>query len=423
VFVGEFAPEAVAWTGRTLGFSDTESFESLEVLLDSGLVQRVSEWEQDPRYRMLETIREYGLEQLELSVELEDARLSHARCFASFANEGAPLPAMTVLPGWYLRRRLENADLIAAFDYACDSGPIELCVELASIAGAYWDRWGPHNVGSERLLKAVERWPGTPSLPTVHAMYWTAVVTMFAGDIDRARQIGESALAMARQLGDRHSEAAMSYNLGWGAELSGKWTEAKALFDQAEAHWIALGEVGARGMIYMLLGGHAYVQGDYAEARRLEEVARTILADIGNEWVAGTEWYLGFIDIAEGKIFEAAVHFQRALQMWLGFATRTHHFKAVIHLADVAATIGEWETATTLAGCCDHILETTGSSLFPFDVPVWERATTRCRAALGDKRFDALHSAARGLGPADWLDLAQLVVDTSAIWEKRRELV
>src|SRR5690606_4450125 len=127
-------------------------------------------------------------------------------------------------------------------------------------------------------------------------------------------------------------------------------------------------------------GGHAYVRGDLAEARRLEEQAHSILSDFGYDWAAGTIWYLGFIDVAEGKLRDAARHYQRSLELWIDSNSKTHHFKPIIHLADVAAELGAFETAATLAGCCDALLENSGSTLFPFDVPAWERATSRSRA-------------------------------------------
>ena len=68
---------------------------------------------------MLETIREYGLEQLAETGELDDARLAHARLFLAFASEGAPAPSEHQNLTWVHRLATERDNLVAAFDHVC----------------------------------------------------------------------------------------------------------------------------------------------------------------------------------------------------------------------------------------------------------------------------------------------------------------
>ncbi|MEZ4499675.1 MAG: hypothetical protein R2839_06275 [Thermomicrobiales bacterium] len=83
-------------------------------------------------------------------------------------------------------------------------------------------------------------------------------------------------------------------------------------------------------------------------------------------------------------------------------------------MADVAAAIGEFETAAKMLGCCDHQLVESGGVLFSHDKPRWSRATTRARDALGDDRYAELHASGRELDQIDGLRMFELIVERSA---------
>lgn len=415
VFVGGISSDSVAGTGASMGWTEVETFHVLEGLSESGLVRRVPGYGA-ARFQMLETIREYGMEALENRGELNDAWLSFVHVIQAYCSRGASLHQFNVTTDWLAGMDRESANFDAALNTACASGSPGSCATFIALAGQYWSYRGPLREGALRLRTAVGHLSPTPDGTTTLALISTAVLSMYAGDYEIAKETGESARDMAIALGDRRLEAGALHKLGWNAELSGDWSKASELFEQSIAFWQELGEIGSQGQSYMLLGGHAYVRGDYAEARRLEQKASEIFIESGAtpDWLGATEWYLGFIDMAEQKVHDAARRFERSLESWLAIEERTHHFKPIIHLADVAAAVGDYETAATLAGCCDHLLEQSGGVLFPFDAPASERVRQQCREALGEQRFAELHHAARTLGPADWLQLAADVVERTA---------
>lgn len=411
---GGISLAAVVHTGRSIGQLVPDAIDALDHLLDSGLIERVVRPESEPRFRILETIREFGFEELGKHEELEDARTANAEFIYEYISDGFPQPCSSGDKLWLERADVEKANIVAAFDWVSRPETAERAVQFAAATGFYWDIRGPYVECAHRLRRAIGLAPLVPSPSTTQALFWTASLLMYAREFDAARAVGEEALSMARVLGYRRGEAFALSILGWNAELSENWDQAADSLEQAIAKWRSLGEVHPEGQQMMLLGGNAYIRGDYVKARELEHAVMEIfLGRATADWIAATHWYIGFIDVAEGKWHDAARRFASALDLWLKESFRTHLFKPLIHLADVAAAIGDWETAATLAGCCDETLEVTGSFLFPFDLPAWERATTRSRAALGDQRFEELHTAARFLGPADWLGLAQIVVDNS----------
>ncbi len=417
VYAGGFSSHAVSHTGIAAGLEAVACFDVLDELLDGGLVHRVNEAGGEPRFRMLETIREYGLEQLAARGEVDDAWMEYARFMFEYVADGAPIPVGPIVDTvWYDRLSIEHDNIVAAFDWLCLQGHASLAVRFCAEIGAYWEFRGPYRDYAVRMQRALSLAPLVADTDTLSALYWAAGLSMYAGDFDIAKAYGLESLRLAREIGDVRAEVISLGCLGWNAELAGDWPEAANLFEQSLAGWRSLGELIPQGNTLMLLGGHAYIRGEYAKARELEEQAAAIFAGrTTNDWPASTEWYLGFIDVAEGKWHDAAVRFAHSLELWLTVSSRTHHFKPIIHLADVAAAIGDFETAATLAGCCDHLLESTGTVPFPFDVPARERAIARSREALGQERYNELVVAARSMESDDWLRLAQRVVERTNV--------
>ncbi|MGD9711005.1 MAG: helix-turn-helix domain-containing protein [Thermomicrobiales bacterium] len=408
---GGFSLSAVVLTGASIGRSEAEAIDALDHLLDSGLIERIARPASEPRFRILETIREYGMEQLGKHGELDEARTANAEFIYAYIADGAPPPCASEDNHWLARVDLEEANIVAAFDWICRPETAEWAVQFASAIGFYWEVRGPYVESALRLRRAIGLSPVVPSSSTTHALFWAASLSMYARQFEVARAIGEVALTMARSLGYLRGEAFALSILGWIADVSENWDEAAVFLEQAIAKWKDVDELHPQAQQMMLLGGRAYVQGDYVKARALEEKAMAIFAGRANDvWIAAAHWYLGFIDVAEGKWHDAACRFFHALELWLSDSFSTHLFKPLIHLADVAAAIGDWETAATLVGNCDETLEDSGAFLFPFDVPAWERATQRSRDALGGARFQQLHFEGRALGPAAWLALAEKVV-------------
>ncbi|MGE3796990.1 MAG: hypothetical protein AB7G88_04035, partial [Thermomicrobiales bacterium] len=407
--------DAVASMGDAAGLDTADAFHSLEELVDSGLLEREPEADRGPRFRMLETIREYGIDQLIEHSELEDAHSAFAEYIYEFVARGAPVPNGAFDPAWQTRIEAEDANVDAAFEWLCHPEHAAKAIEFCAEIGMYWEYRGPWGVAAGRMQKAINLASLEPSLATTKALYWTAGLAMCTGDLARAKETGDIALRMARALGDPRAVAYSLATLAWNAELAEEWDVATNLFEQALELFVELEEIGTQGQMLAFLGRLAYIRGDYANARRMEEKAASIFAGgSANEWLAVAEWRLGFIDLAEHKWHDAALKALGALEIWLTVPTRTHLFKPIILIAEVASAIGVHEAAAALLGCADHLLEKNGGILLSDDRPAWERATESSSMALGDVRFGELHASARALGPADWLRLADDVARRAA---------
>ncbi|NES15063.1 MULTISPECIES: BTAD domain-containing putative transcriptional regulator [Micromonospora] len=157
VFPGAVTPESAARLCDLPPAIAPAALDLLAALVDKSLLQRLDG--PHPRYRMLETIREYGLERLAEQDEVGAARRAHAEYFLEL-SERAELrlrgPEQLV---WLPRLAAERENLLAAFHFACDTGDAAVAVRLAAAVSPLWTVQGNH-AEAAAWLRAVLELPG-----------------------------------------------------------------------------------------------------------------------------------------------------------------------------------------------------------------------------------------------------------------------
>ena len=136
VFAGGVTVDAAEAVGAGGPVPSSEVFDLLCALVDKSLLQL---GESDgPRYRMLETIREYGLERLEEAGELPAARTAHGRYFAGLAIDAAPHLRGSEQLTWLKRLHADHDNLLAALRYLGESGDAALVVKMVVSLLWFW---------------------------------------------------------------------------------------------------------------------------------------------------------------------------------------------------------------------------------------------------------------------------------------------
>jgi len=149
VFPAAVTPEAA---GQVCG-GGAATLDTLAALVDKSLLQME---ESGPRYRMLETIREYGLERLAEAGEIADVRAVHAVYFLRLAETAEPhLRGPGQVP-WIARLAAERDDLLAALHFARDTGDAETAVRLGAALGLFWTIRGNHAEAASLLRRVLD---------------------------------------------------------------------------------------------------------------------------------------------------------------------------------------------------------------------------------------------------------------------------
>ena len=231
--------------------------DTLQSLVDKSLVRS-----NDGRFWMLETIREFALEQLEQSGEAEELRGRHRGFMLQFSEPGELEPAV-----WTSLLATERENLRAALRWSLDAGQIETSLALAYSYGALCAARGPIGEGRLLLDTALRQPPEQEPPARLKALLSAASLAQRQGDLEPARLLGEESLDLARRIGDRQSAARALRLLGIVAGDHGQYDRSESLQREALALFRESGNEREVRESLAMLGFLATARGDYPGAR------------------------------------------------------------------------------------------------------------------------------------------------------------
>jgi len=250
--------------------------DTLASLVDKSLVRQ-----NEDRFWMLETIREYAVERLEESGEADAIRGRHAEAYLRLA-ESANLSVEAqghdrieiVIP--------EQSNLRAALERALDDGDVELGLRLAVALEQYWVSNNPPE-GRRWLDGFLARGGDVPPELHVRTLRTLGGVTFIAGDYEEGTRYHERALAEYRKLGDEFGIGHMLFRLAVEAHRLGDSSRARSLceesraIDRGRSKW-------SESQVTSLLGTLAFEDGRHDEAFELLERSAKLAEETGFRW-------------------------------------------------------------------------------------------------------------------------------------------
>jgi tetratricopeptide (TPR) repeat protein len=285
--------------------------------VDKSLLQPADSAGATPRYRMLETIREFGLERMATRGEVGRIRLSHAQHFAALVAEADPHLRRAEQLEWMAVLITERDNILAALKYLGDDGRADDAIRLVNLMGWYWMTIGSHSeivtwvtfalaidgdtdpgqrllaeaflaisgvawhvkgrddevaAGLEQLATIGERMADTPPNPPMMLSLIAPVIAMFVGDRERVGPLTERAL-------------------------------------QHEDPWIAAAVLTFRASM-------AENDGDVANMRADAEMSLAAFRELGERWgMANSLQMLGQLELMEGNLSAAAAAYREALDL------------------------------------------------------------------------------------------------------------
>jgi predicted ATPase/class 3 adenylate cyclase len=270
IFVGGWRlDDADAVVGPVVGI---DMLDGISRLLDNSLIRHVST-SNEPRFSMLETIREFAVEQLAAEDALDDAARDHAARFADLVRQAEP--ELTGGPEWLDRLDLDQANLRSALAWLTDHD-IEQALNMGGELWRFWHRRGHLREGLATLTALLARPEAqAPTLARAKALIGLAGVAYWQLKYDAARRAYEEALALARSLGDERLQAEIAYSLIYSTALDGDLEGAQAQVPGARAMFERLGDqmgvastVMVDGMLAAVGGGKRKSPGTHGRSGR-----------------------------------------------------------------------------------------------------------------------------------------------------------
>jgi predicted ATPase len=393
IFAGGCTPGDAATVSRDAAES------SLESLVDRHLVRLEHGPAAEPRFGMLETIREFALERLASSGEGAEVAERHARLFLGLAERAAPELAGPGQAAWCDRLQTELANFRAALDWFARTGRHEEELRLATALRRFWFARGHLHEGRSRLRSALERGGDAPLPARAHALQALSHLARASGDTDEALAAAGELLRLARLLDDQLLVAHGLQHVGAAHVTAGDVEAAEAATKEALALFRGLGAAAEAAAATTVLAYAAHERGDYERAASLAEDALALYEEVGDAaGIAVALLNIGLARLEAGRPAEAAELFSRALVIARESANREYVAYALEGLSAVHAERRP-EHAARLLGGAAAIRQAAGSRRDPVEEELHERTVATIREHLGDDRLEASLAAGAGI---DW---------------------
>ena len=360
-------------------------------LIDKSLLHQTQAAAAAPRYAMLETVREFGLEQLAQQGELESAQAAHAAHYLALAESAASSASGAGGGEWLHRLAADESNLRAALDWLEQTEQTDATLRMTSALWHYWYRHGDLAAGRNRLERALAAAPSEVA-PGVRAraLRGAGVLAWQNADYDRSRQRLEDALAAYAAVGDRSGTAWVLNSLGCLFATLSEVEQAETHFGEALAMFRTLGDVVGIAQLTANLGELAEVEGQHDLAIERLDTALAMWRDLDDRvGAARAQVYLGQALLARDKVARAETALREALAAIRDIEYEQLLPAALRSIAQLAARRGDFTVAARWYGAEAGMREALGMELPAARRAGHERAIAAVREALGEAAFAA----------------------------------
>jgi predicted ATPase/DNA-binding CsgD family transcriptional regulator len=351
------------------------------------------------RFRMLETVREYGRERLADSGDLAALLRRHRDHYMDLSAQAQANWFGPEQVAWFTRLREDHANLRAALDYCLTTpGEAKAGMALAVAPRHYWITGSLHEGRHwlARLLAAEDAEnnggeENRDSPARLAALGTYAFLSVMQGSIEDALPVLEQYRESAERLEDASALAWAQHHLGLAATFSGELPRAAALFEDSTARHRDLGDLGGATECQFKQAVIVCLLGDPERALALCRESEAITAAHGESWIrADTLFAQGLAHWQAGERSSADALARQAIRLLQPLNDRWGIALCVELVAWSAAAASQFERAAQLLGILQSLWESIGGALLgaPFMAEAHQRCEKEVRAALPAKVFD-----------------------------------
>lgn len=401
------------------------------------------------RFRLLETIRQYGRDKLLEAGEAAQVRDRHLDYTLKFAEAGEPeSPGLNKLE-WLNQCELEHDNFRAALQWGLERNE-EVALRLAGSLGSFWSGRNYRSEGRRWLQAALEC---VAALPEAHGeairkrqaaqakgTLWLIDMLIGLGEYQAGLEACNEAVRLYRQLGDR---SGLGFALSWTGMLAtlqgdndlaeralaeaillGRAIDSKlilifAIGVQSQQLFLPRGDIvaaragneesvrlareanapwaeamGVRGLARV-----AAALGEWDEARRHTQEAAKVFREMGDRYVLNEVYAeLAYIELHAGCLPEAGQLFRQCVAVWQEFGQRAEIARVLEGIAYIARAQNQPRRAAQLLGAAEALREQIGTPLRDFERIEYDAAVAWLHAQLDETTYHARWSEGRAMG-------------------------
>ena len=399
VFAGGWTLEAAEEVCDPDGELTIDLLGGLASLADKSLLH-AEEADGEPRFTMLQVIREFAAEKLDAAPEAELIRHRHAGWMLDLAERAEPRLLSFEGRAWNHRLRREEQNLRAAFRWALETGEADIGLRTAAPIWRFWHYWGTLREG-QRWLEALLELPNAAADSSLRAraLISQAGIVYWLGRIDRAEGLYQEALEIQRALNDQRGYAETLEAGSWAAIGRGDFPSGASRAAQARERYRALGDAAGAARVTAQVETFAYVLdlGGSAQTARGAVLGAIEASRNGNDaWNAA----MGFVSLSmisrrSGDAAGSIEAFRSGFRIFaeLGYLGMLPWLKL---LARLEFDSGRPDRAVRLAAIAARAVEEIGGEL-PEELTLAGDPLGEGRALLSDVEFARAVEEARAM--------------------------
>jgi predicted ATPase/DNA-binding CsgD family transcriptional regulator len=390
VFAGGFELDAAEDVCAGGGLAVDDVLDTVASLLDKSILVGEQHGEV-MRYRMLETIREFGVERLEQAGEYADLLRGHRDWHLALVERADSDWVSPRQVDWFAQLDREHANIQAAVDY-CLQEPDGLDAALRMLSALfhfYWWGRGWAREGRLWLARALAR-PGPASVVRARALLTDASLALADGENDVARQRMADAGAIAETVADPAVAAYLGWVSGSAVMYGGDLPGAIAIFERGLRGLPPGQELPLRLDLLLSYAIAAGLLGDADRANACHEESLRITGPVGECFhQAYALWALGLFAMQQGEHGRSADLHAESLRLRRGVRDLTGIGWSLESLAWTDSAVKPPERVATLLGAADRLWEIMGRPLRTYQhlYPYHQACERDARERLGTQRF------------------------------------
>ncbi|GAC1394914.1 MAG: tetratricopeptide repeat protein [Chloroflexota bacterium] len=302
--------------------------------------------DEEPRFSLLYTIREYARERLEATGEAAAVHGRHLAYYLRLAEEAEPHLVGAAQAVWLARLEREHDNVRTALGWALERGDTEQGLRVGAALWRFWWVRGYLTEGRTWLARLLAQTATARTAARAMALHGAGALAFYQVDYAAAQPLYEESLALCQELGDRAGRAWALIYLGWMANDQGDYVAARTSCEESLALCRELGDRPGVARSLTILGLGLSFQGNLAASAPLHEESLAISREVDDRW--GIAWALqhtGMVDYAQGASGRARARIAESVALWRELADRRNLAYALVSLGVLARDRAEYAEA------------------------------------------------------------------------------
>jgi len=407
----------------------------LKSLVDKSLLRLQEQEDENLRFQMLHTIRDFALEQMANMGDEAEIQHRHFAYYLNLAEEAAPALTGTDQKLWLDQLESELDNLHAALWWGSQQPNIDLGSRLTVALWRFWLTRGYLHEGRRWLDTFLGQVNG-PTTMRARMLEGASVLACRQKDYERASVLATEALELGRMLNNQETMASAYISLAEIAYMRGKSENATALFEKSLNIRRTLGDKRGTASLLNNLGNVALRQGQLNQAIELFEESQTLLREVGDQQaLASVLNNLGEVERRRDNqeranlLYEESLKLSRVLKYTWGIAAALNNLGGIacsqgsyeyalnvykesldlFHqmgdkfgialsfegLAEIAYSQKHLEQATLLFAQAEMLRQSIGAPALQLESTARENMSTTLRSALGSDVFESIWNRGR----------------------------